>query len=54
MKPRPHSHKDDASDRQQGSSYHNKKSFDAKNVLQEQERCQKCGDSIILRVSIVQ
>ena len=46
LKPRPPSHKNDASDRQQVSSYHNKKSFDAKNVYKNKERCQKCGDSI--------
>ena len=49
MKPRPPSHKNDASDRQKVSSYHNnnyKKSFDAKNVYKNKERCQKCGDSI--------
>ena len=41
MKPRPPSHKDDISERQ--SNY--KKSFDAKNVYRNKERCQKCGDS---------
>ena len=49
VKPRPPSHKNDASDRQQVPSYHNinyKKSFDAKNVYKNKERCQKCGDSI--------
>ena len=49
MKPRPPSHKNDASDRQQVSSYYNsnyKKSCDAKNVYKNKERCQKCGDSV--------
>ena len=49
MKPRPPSDKNDASHRQQVSSYHNnnyRKSFDAKNVYKNKERCQKCGDSI--------
>ena len=41
MKPRPPSHKNDTSDRQ--SNY--KKSFDAKNVYKNKERCQMCGDS---------
>ena len=41
MKPRPPSHKNDTSDRQH--SY--KKSFDAKNVYKNKERCQRCGDS---------
>ena len=40
VKPRPPSHKNDTSDRQH--SY--KKSFDAKNVCKNKERCQKCGD----------
>ena len=40
--PRPPSHKNDASDRQ--NNY--KKSFDAKNVYKNKDRCQKCGDSI--------
>ena len=47
VKPRPPSHKNDTSDRK--PSYHNnsyKKSFDAKNVYKNKERCQKCGDSI--------
>ena len=43
VKPRPPSHKNDASDREQVSSYHNKKSFDAKNVYKSKKRCQKCG-----------
>ena len=49
VKPRPPSHKNDASDRHQVSSYHNnnyKKNFDAKNVYKNKERCQNCGDSI--------
>ena len=49
VKPRPPSHKNDTSDRQQGFSYHNnnyKKGFNAKNVYKKKERCQKCGDSI--------
>ena len=49
MKTRPPSDKNDTSDRQQVSSYHNnnyKKSFDAKNIYKKKERCQKCGDSI--------
>ena len=49
VKPRPPSHKNDASDRQQVSSYHKnnyKKSFDAKNVYKSKERCQKCDDSV--------
>ena len=41
VKPRPPSHKNDTSDRQHGC----KKSFDAKNVYKNKERCQKCGDS---------
>ena len=41
VKPRPPSHKNDASGRQ--NNY--KKSFDAKNVYKNMERCQKCGDS---------
>ena len=41
VKPRPSSHKNDTSDRQS----HYKKSFDAKNVYKNKERCQKCGDS---------
>ena len=41
VKPRPPSHKNDTSDRQH--SY--KKSFDAKNVYRNEERCQKCGDA---------
>ena len=41
VKPRPPSHKNDTSDRQ--SNY--KKSFDAKNVYNNKDRCQKCGDS---------
>ena len=41
VKPRPSSHKNDRSDRQ-----HNyKKSFDAKNVYKNKERCKKCGYS---------
>ena len=46
VKPRPPSHKNDTSDRQQVPSYHNsnyKESFDAKNVYKNKERCQKCG-----------
>ena len=39
--PRPPSHKNDTSDRQS----HYMKSFDAKNVYKNKERCQKCGDS---------
>ena len=49
IKPRPPSYKNDASDRQQVSSYHNnnyKKSFDAKNVYKNKERCQRCGYSV--------
>ena len=42
VKPRPPSHKNDTSDRQS----HYKKSFNAKNVYRNKERCQKCGDSI--------
>ena len=41
MMPRPPSHKNDTSDRQS----HYRKSFDAKNVYKNKERCQKCGDS---------
>ena len=41
VKPGPLSHKNDTSDRQS----HYKKSFDAKNVYRNKERCQKCGDS---------
>ena len=41
VKPRPPSHKNDTIDRQS----HYKKSFDAKNVYKNKERCQKCGDS---------
>ena len=41
VKCRPPSHKNNTSDRQH--SY--KKSFDAKNVYKNKERCQKCGDS---------
>ena len=41
VKPGPPCHKNDTSDRQH--SY--KKSFDAKNVYKNKERCQKCGDS---------
>ena len=41
VKPRPSSHKNDTSDRQ--SCY--MKSFDAKNVYRNMERCQKCGYS---------
>ena len=41
VKPRPPSHKNNESDSQ--SNY--KKSFDAKNVYKNKERCQKCGDS---------
>ena len=41
VKPRPQSHKNDTSDRQM----HYKKSFDAKNVYKNKERCQKCEDS---------
>ena len=41
VKPRPPSHKNDTSDRQS----HYKKSFGAKNVYRNKERCQKCGDS---------
>ena len=47
MRPRPPSHKNDASDRQSVPSYHNntnKKSFDAKHVYKNKERCPKCGD----------
>ena len=40
--PRPLHHKGDTSDRQN----HYKKSFGAKNVYKNKERCQKCGDSI--------
>ena len=40
VKPRPPSHKNDTSDRQ--TNY--KKSFDAKNVHRNKERCQKCGE----------
>ena len=49
VKPRPPNNKNDTSDRQQVPSYHNsdyKKSFDAKKVDKNKERCQKCGDSI--------
>ena len=49
VKPRPTSHKNDASDWQQVPSYHNnnyKKCFDTKDVYKNKERCQKCGDSI--------
>ena len=48
MKPRPPSHKKDASDRPPVPSYHNnnKESFDAKHVYKNKERCQKCGDSV--------
>ena len=41
VKPRPPSHKNDTIDRQS----HNMKSFDAKNVHRNKERCQKSGDS---------
>ena len=41
VKPRLHSHKNGTSDSQ--SLY--KKSFDARNVYRNKERCQKCGDS---------
>ena len=41
VKLRPHSHRNDTSDRQS----HYKKSFDAKNVYKNKERCQKCKDS---------
>ena len=41
VKPRPPSHKNDTSDRQN----HYKKSFDAKNVYKNKERYQNCGDS---------
>ena len=41
VKPRPPSHKNDTSDRQG----HYKKSFDAKNVYKNKERCQTCRDS---------
>ena len=41
VKPRPPSQKNDTSDRKH--SY--KKSFDAKNVYKDKERCQKCEDS---------
>ena len=44
VKPRPSSHKNDTSDRQ--SNY--KKSFDAKNVYKNKERCQKCEDSNLI------
>ena len=49
VKPRPPSHKNDASDRQQVPSYHtndSKKNSDAKNVYKNKAGCQKCGDSI--------
>ena len=48
VKPRPPSHKNDASDRQPVPSYHNinKRSFDAKEVYKNKERCQKCGYSL--------
>ena len=42
VKPRPPSHKNDTSDRES----HYKKSFDAKNVYRNKERCQECRDSI--------
>ena len=47
MKPRQPSHKNDASDRQPVPSYNNnsKRSFDAKQVYKNKERCQKCEDS---------
>ena len=41
VKPRPPSHKNNTSCRQS----HYKKSFAAKNVYKNKERCQKCGDS---------
>ena len=40
MKPRPPSHKNDASDRQNNC----KKNVDAKNVYMNKGRCQQCGD----------
>ena len=49
MKPRPPSHKNGTSDRQQVLSYHNsnyKKSFDARNIYKNKEKCQKHGHSI--------
>ena len=54
MKPRPPSHKNDASDRQPVPSYHNynKKSFDAKHVYKNKEICQKCGDSVHVEGSV--
>ena len=50
VKPRPPSHKNDTSDRH--NNY--KKSFGAKNVYKNKERCQKCGDSNHIEVSSVQ
>ena len=41
VKPIPPSHKKDTSDRQS----HYKKGFDAKNMYNNKERCQKCADS---------
>ena len=49
MRPRPPSHKNDTSYRPPAPSYHsntNKKSFDARHVYKNKERCQKCGDSL--------
>ena len=46
VKPRPPSPKNDACDKQPIPSYHNKKSFNSKNVHKNKERCQKCGYSL--------
>ena len=46
VKPRPPSHKNDASDTHPVPSYHNKKSFDSKHVCKNKEKYQKCGDSL--------
>ena len=56
MKPRPPSHKNDASDRQPVPSYHNnhRKGFGAKHVYKNKERCQNLVILHIQKVSSVQ
>ena len=57
VKPRPPSHNNDASYRQQVSSYHNnncKKSFDAKNFTRTRRDARSVENQYILRVSSVQ
>ena len=46
VKPRPPSHKNDACGKQPIPLYHNKKSFDSKNVYKNKKKCQKWGDSL--------